>query len=76
MKKILIISQLKSLRGAHKAAVELEKVLKLRPKNRVSFFSEDKSIKNKISFLKIKIFKIINKFIKPFFGKKNTRTPV
>ena len=74
MKKILIISQRKSLRGAHKAAVELEKVLKLTPKNRVTFFSEDNAIKNKISFLKIKIFKIINRFIKPFFRKKNEIT--
>ena len=74
MKKILIISQRKSLRGAHKAAVELEKVLKLTSKNRVTFFSEDDAIKNKISFLKIKIFKIINRFIKPFFRKKNEIT--
>ncbi len=74
MKKIIIISQIKSLRGAHKAAVELEKVLKLTPKNRVTFFSEDSAIKNKISFLKIKIFKILNRFIKPFFRKKNEIT--
>ena len=74
MKKILIISQLKSLRGAHKAAVELEKVLKLNSKNRITFFSEDKAIKNKISFLKIKTFKNINRFIKPFFRKKNEIT--
>lgn len=74
MKKILIISQLKSLRGAHKAAVELEKVLKLTPKYRVRFFSENDAIKNKISFLKIKSFKIFNKFIKLFFRKKNKIT--
>ncbi len=74
MKKILIISQHKSQRGALKAAVEMEKVLKLTPNNKVTFFSEDYAVNNRINFLKIKIFKNINRFIKPLFWGKNKIT--
>ncbi len=74
MKKILIISQHKSQRGALKAAVEMEKVLKLKTNNKVIFFSEKYVVHTKVNFLKIKIFKNINRFIKPLFWGKNKIT--
>ncbi len=74
MKKILIISQNKSLRGAHKAATELEKVLKKSSKNNVKFFSERDAVKGIKGNVKIKIFKTLNKYINPFFGKHNEIT--
>lgn len=74
MKKILIISQHKSQRGALKAAVEMEKVLKLNTNNKVIFFSEKYAVHSKVNFLKIKIFKNINRFIKPLFWGKNKIT--
>ena len=47
MKKILIISQNKSSRGAYKAAVELGNALKTSQKNSVKFFTEDDACKKK-----------------------------
>ena len=74
MKKILIISQNKSPRGAYKAAVELGYTLKSSPSNKVNFFTEVTACKNKISSLKIKLFKFINKYIKILFRGNNEIT--
>tara|TARA_B110001450_G_C17658320_1_gene496186 strand:- start:416 stop:1621 length:1206 start_codon:yes stop_codon:yes gene_type:complete len=74
MKKILIISQNKSLRGGYKAAVELGKALKTSEVNKVKFFTEVDAKNKKVSFLKIRLFKLINKFMKLTFINNNDIT--
>ena len=74
MKKILIISQNKSSRCAYKAALERGNALKKKKKNSVKFFTEEDACKKKINFLKIKLFKIINRYIKIIFKGNNKIT--
>jgi len=74
MKKILIISQNKSSRGAFKAAVELGNALKTSPLNKVKFFTEVDVNEKKIPFLKIKLFKLINNIMKLTFVNNNKIT--
>jgi glycosyltransferase involved in cell wall biosynthesis len=74
MKKILIISQNKSSRGAFKAAVELGNALKTSTKNKIKFFTEEDAYKDKINYLKIKLFKFINSYIKIVFKGNNKIT--